>query len=109
MKPVISFCCLFFVFISLSGFSQQTSKIKFGNVTTDDFKTSIYDIDSNANAVVIADIGSTEIVGNSKGGFSLEFKNFRRAHILNKNGYAISDVSIGLYTDGEAEEELANL
>ena len=57
----------------------------------------------------MADIGSTEIIGNTKGSFSLLFNNYRRAHILNKNGYNIGDVQISLYTNGESEEELENL
>lgn len=99
-----------FSFITVSStIGQDKLKIKFGNVTADDFKTKIYPIDSNATAVIIADIGSTEIVGNTKGNFSLLFKNYRRAHILNKNGYDIGNVEINLYTSGESEEDLENL
>jgi Transglutaminase-like superfamily/Domain of Unknown Function with PDB structure (DUF3857) len=89
--------------------AQDKLKIKFGNVTAADFKPTAYAIDSNANAVVIADVGSTEIVGNSKSGISLLYRNYRRAHILNKNGYDLADVEIELYTNGDAEEELENL
>lgn len=89
--------------------AQEKSKIKFGKVTADDFKQNVYSLDSSANAIVIADIGSTEILGNTKGGFSLEFKKHKRVHILNKNGYDIANVEIGIYTDGDAEEELKNL
>lgn len=88
---------------------QEKSKIKFGNVKPEDFQTKVYAIDSSAEAVVIADIGSSEIVGNNKGWFSLEFKKFRRVHILNKNGYDIANVSITLYDDGEDEEKLESL
>lgn len=90
-------------------FAQDKPPAKFGKVSPEDFKTTVYPIDSNANAVIIADIGSTEMVGNTKGSFSLEFKKYRRAHILNKNGYDIGDVSISIYTNGDAEEDLANL
>lgn len=103
---------LFYLFLSLlagAGWSQDKLKIKFGNVTPEDFKTKVYAVDSNASAIIIADIGSTEIIGNQKGTFSLLFKNYRRAHILNKNGYNIANVEIRLYTNGEAEEELQNL
>lgn len=101
--PVI-FC------LSLSqSFAQEKSKVKFGKVTAEDFKQAIYSLDSNANAIIIADIGSTEMVGNTKGGFSLEFKKYRRARILNKNGYGIADVEIGIYTNGSAEEDLKTL
>jgi hypothetical protein len=89
--------------------AQDKSPVKFGKVSPDDFKQSVYIIDSNASAVVIADIGSTEIEGNAKGGFSLIFKNYRRVHILKKSGYDIGDVKIRIYTSGDAEEELVNL
>ena len=89
--------------------AQDRSKTKFGKVTPEDFAPKAYSIDSGASAVIIADIGSTEMKGNQKGSFSLEFKNFRRAHILNKNGYDIANVEIGIYTDGRAEEDLSGL
>lgn len=87
----------------------QTPAVKYGKISPDDFKSTVYSIDSNANAVVIADIGSTDFVGNMKGWFSLQFKFYRRAHILNKNGYDIADVEITLYNDGDDEEKLQNL
>jgi acyl carrier protein/transglutaminase-like putative cysteine protease len=98
------------VFISASqSFAQEKSNVKFGKITPEDFKHTVYGIDSNATAVVIADIGNTEMTDNGKGGFALEFKNYRRAHILNKNGYDIGNVTIRLYTDGRNEEDLSNL
>ncbi|HEX6191187.1 MAG TPA: transglutaminase domain-containing protein [Chitinophagaceae bacterium] len=99
--------CLFG--IAINAFSQDKSSAKFGNVRPEDFKTSIYSIDSNAAAIIIADVGSSEFIGNSKGNFSLLFKNYRRAHILNKTGYDISEVVIELYNDGTIEEELDGL
>jgi transglutaminase-like putative cysteine protease len=94
---------------ALQSVAQDKSNAKFGKVSPEDFKTTVYSIDSNASAVIIADIGSTEMAGNNKGGFSLQFKNYRRAHILNKSGYGIGDVTIPIYTSGNAEEELINL
>jgi hypothetical protein len=93
----------------LPAFSQAPAKIKFGKITPEDFEPKLYSVDSSASAVIIADIGSTEIVGNQKGSFSLIFKNFRRARILNKNGYDLADVEIAIYDDGKNEEELASL
>jgi hypothetical protein len=105
---------LFILLIVLSAFyseslAQDKSPVKFGKVSPEDFKTNVYSIDSNASAVIIADIGSTEMEGNRKGGFSLIFKNYRRVHILKKSGYDIGDVRIPIYTVGDAEEELVNL
>jgi hypothetical protein len=99
----------FYVLLALQVTAQEKNKIKFGDVTEKDFANKIYSIDSNANAVVIADIGSSQIDGNNKGWFSVINKHFKRVHILNKNGYDIADVSISLYSDGTDEEKLDNL
>ena len=87
--------------------SVQKPPVKYGDVSEKDFATKVYTIDSNANAVVVADIGSSEIAGNSKNWFSLEFKHYKRVHILNKNGYDEANVSIRLYnSDNNSSEEV---
>jgi len=90
-------------------FCQDKASVKFGKVSPEDFANKVYSIDSNANAVVIADIGSSEIVGNSKGWFSLEFKRYRRVHLLNKNGFDIATEEIPLYSEGDYEEKVSDL
>ena len=90
-------------------YGQDKTPVKFGKISAEDFKTSVYSIDSNAPAVVIADIGTSSITGNSKGWFSIEFKHFKRIHILKKGAYDLADVEIPLYTDGRNEEQLQNL
>jgi transglutaminase-like putative cysteine protease len=104
MKILLSTSITFF--LSLFLLAQNKVNVKFGKVSPEDFSKKVYSVDSNASAVVIADIGSSEIVGNSKGWFSLEFKRYRRVHILNKNGYDEANVEIRLYSDGDREEEL---
>lgn len=101
--------CSMLILAAFQSHAQEKSKVKFGKVSPEDFAETSYSIDTSASAVVIADIGSTEIKGNTKGNFSLEFKRFRRARIMNKNGYDIANVEIGLYTDGKAEEDLRSL
>src|SRR6187397_2759042 len=89
--------------------AQDKSPVKFGKISAEDFKTSVYSIDSNAAAVIIADIGTSTITGNSKGWFSIEFKHFKRIHILKKSSYELADVAIQLYTNGRSVEELQGL
>jgi Domain of Unknown Function with PDB structure (DUF3857)/Transglutaminase-like superfamily len=90
--------------------AQEKSPVKFGKISPADFATKVYPIDSNANAVVIADIGNSEIVGNTKGFFSIKHKHFKRVHILNKNGYDAANVSVYLYSiSNDREEELQSL
>jgi hypothetical protein len=98
-----------FLLLSLHVFSQEKVKVKFGKVSSEDFAPKVYSIDSNANAVVIADVGSSRIVGNNKGWFSLEFRRYCRVRLLNKNGFDIATQEIPLYFAGRDEEELSNL
>ncbi|MBA2498349.1 MAG: DUF3857 domain-containing protein [Chitinophagaceae bacterium] len=109
MKVKLFASLLVSLFFILPIFSQESSAVKFGKISPDDFKTTIYSIDSGAAAVIIADKGSTEIVGNSKGWFSLEFKHFKRIHILNKNGYDAADIQVLLFANDGLEEELQGL
>lgn len=91
-------------------FAQETSPYtKFGKITTEELQKKIYPVDSNANAVVLSDIGETAIEGNSKGWFSISFSHHRVVHILNKNGYDEANVEVRLYTDGANEEKLESV
>ena len=103
----LSFFQIFFLFF-LSTYGQDRSPVKFGKISPEDFKK-VYAIDNSASAVIIADIGSSEITGNLKGWFSIQFRHFKRVHILNKNGYDVANVDIPLYFEGENEEEVRNL
>mgnify|MGYP001449054203 CR=1 FL=1 len=51
----------------LCSFGQEKAPVKFGNVSEKDFATKVYPLDSNATAMVIADIGTSTIEGNNKG------------------------------------------
>ena len=107
MKVLSHFLLAILSSISLLG--QDKVNAKFGKVSPEDFATKVYNVDSNANAVVIADVGSSEIVGNTKGWFSVEFTRYKRVHILNKNGYDEANVEVLLYNDGSREETLENV
>lgn len=90
-------------------YSQDLSAVKFGKISEADFKNKVYQIDTGASAVVLADIGHTQIKGNDKGSVSLEFRYHRRIHVLRNSGYDIATVEIPLYKDGDDEEQLKDL
>ena len=94
MARLLLSCTFLFIFSII--YAQDKPPVKFGKISADDFKTTVYSIDSNASAVVIADIGSSQILGNLKGWFSIEHRHFKRVHILNKNGYDLANVEISL-------------
>lgn len=90
-------------------YGQEKLPAKFGKITAADFKNKIYSIDSSAEAIVLADIGSSQINGNLKGWFSIEFRHFKRMRILKRNALELANVEIPLYTDGFNEEKLEYL
>ncbi|HEY8968309.1 MAG TPA: hypothetical protein VIM64_04440, partial [Puia sp.] len=57
--------------------AQDKPPVKFGKISPADFDVKAPSYDTAADAVVIADIGSSEFVGNVKGWFTLEFKHFK--------------------------------
>src|SRR6185369_1819129 len=87
MRPKHFYTFFLLILPFCSVLAQERTNVKFGDVTEKDFAVKTYSIDSNANAVVLADIGSSSIEGNTKGWFSIASKHFKRAHILNKNGF----------------------
>jgi hypothetical protein len=93
-------------FIFSYGIAQDKLDIKFGKISAKDFEKKVYEIDENAGAVIIADIGTSYIESNTSGWFDLVYKHYRRVHILNKSGYDLANVSVLLYTSGNSEETL---
>jgi transglutaminase-like putative cysteine protease len=99
------FLCSFFLITNL--FSQEKLTFKFGKLDKEDFEIKSSLIDSNTNAIVVADVGKSEFRANaSEQTFSLFFKQKKRIKILNKNGFDAATITIPLYVsnDGTAEK-----
>ena len=94
------------VLLILNSRGQDKSPVKFGKISAEDFKNSVYSIDSNAAAVVIADIGYSYYEGNERGWFTFFHERHRRIHVLKNNGYDAADVEIPIYVSGGIQEEL---
>jgi len=107
--------CFFLITIFLVpffAFSQNEAKspIKFGKIATEDFNVESPLIDSNANAVIISDVGVTTFEADAhKKKFFLQFKRERRVKILNSNGFDVATMIIPLYTSGDNTEKLDKL
>lgn len=91
------------------GYAQKSELPKFGKVDAEIFSRKAYPIDSSAPAVILLDVGRTEIIGNRKGWFSMQHTHRRRVHILNKDGYEHANDVIRLYKDNDGATELVNL
>ncbi len=77
--------------------AQDKLDIKFGKVSRTDFNLTADKFDSGANALIIADIGSTSFEGDNNGSFTLVFTRFLRVKIINKNGLDAGNRKIFLY------------
>jgi hypothetical protein len=86
-------------------FSQDMPPVDFGRVTAADFDLSGSNlIDNNRNAVIIADVGSINFVGNKYGWFSYVYNRKTRIKILNKNAINLATVKIELFHRGDGQE-----
>jgi hypothetical protein len=101
-----SVCTLFLLTVLLA---QEKLNIKFGKIQPQDFDINSPLLDSNVNAIVLSDQGSTEFEGNSKGWFSMIYRRHKRIKLINKNGFDAADISIVLYSDGQDAEKLSVL
>ncbi len=96
------------IVLSLVGAAQK-APIKFGDIPMEDIKMTVYDKDSSASAVVLADYGESTISYNQTNGLQLFFERIRRIKILTKDGLKWADFSIPLYHDGTADEKVTSL
>lgn len=103
---------IFFIPVLLLGAvtnAQDLSSIKFGKVTEADLSRRNYP-DTSAGAVVIADIGFTQVKGNDNSSVSLEYKYFRRVHVLKSTAYDdLGTVEIPIRRSGDMEDKLSDL
>jgi hypothetical protein len=117
MKSMLSRCSMqwivlivFIIFPCYDIFAQEKLKVKFGKIDPQDFDISSPLIDSNTNAVVVANVGSSEFqVNAARKGFSLAFHEKKRIKLINKNGFDAATIEIPLYSDGSNEEKLESL
>jgi len=99
------FLACMFLAGNMSAFSQDKPSITFGKVSAEDFNLPKSDlIDSNTNAVIIADVGSISFVGNKNGWFSWVFKRTKRIKILNSKAINLGTVNLLSYHIGEGQE-----
>ena len=97
-----------FLSIAITSFGQKPP-IKFGDIPMNDLKMTVYEKDSSAAAVVLADYAESKIEYNETKGFQLEFERIRRIKILTKEGLKWADFKIPLYHDGDDDEKTTGL
>ena len=86
----------------------QKPPIKFGKISDEEINLKVYDKDTSAEAVIIADYGTVEIVYPSSEGFQLQVNRHRRIKILKNDGLERANGSVRLYRSGGSDENLSS-
>ena len=103
MKTVLIYLSLHLI-ISSSAFSQDKAR-GYGQISLKDFDYKVAD-NSDAEAIVLFDLGFTEFVQNDRrGGFDIRFKREKKILIKNKAGLKYADIAIPFYIDGHGKRE----
>jgi len=98
------FLLLSFSFFVITAFAQN---FPFGAVTFDDNNFDRNKIDSNANAVVLKEFGTSSIqISDRTGSFELIFEYHVKIKLYSKEGFKKANVVIPIYKDGTREEFL---
>lgn len=104
MKKSVLTVAICFCFITV--FCQK-SPFKFGDIPMEDLQLMIYDKDSSAVALILADYGKAYVSVNSVTA-KLTFERHVRIKILKKEGLSWADAAIQLYKSGSNEERIVN-
>ena len=100
-------CCLMFAGTVVH--AQDKMPVKFGKVTPQDFNVTAGNLDSAADAVVVADFGISTFVGNTKGYFNIEFRHSKRIRVMTRKGFDAAIITIPLYTTEKEAEKVDGL
>ncbi|MDX2302627.1 MAG: transglutaminase domain-containing protein [Microscillaceae bacterium] len=95
------------LWLSITLLSAQEQK--FGKISPEEWAMKTYPLDSNANAVVLFDVGKSYFKYHPNEGFKMIFERHTRIKILNKQGYDYADIQIPLYHNNSREELLTGL
>jgi len=99
---------LYTVLLGHSALAQK-APIRFGDIPMEDLKMTTYENDSSADAVILADYGTSTMQYTEANGFTVNFERITRIKILNKNGLKWADFTLSLYHDGTDEEKVSGL
>ena len=104
-----TFTKLFTLVVLLTGACHHASaqSAKFGRVSEEEIKMSMYDKDTAAAAVILSDYGSTrfEYIGELK----VVFERHLRIKIFKKSAYDWADVVVPYYQKGTGRENVTNV
>ncbi len=98
-------CCMA---LSVPSFAQK-NKFKLADVSAADFEPKFYSLDSSAQGIVLADIGSSDYEVDNTGGFNIILKKHIRTRLLNRNAFDEATMTIPLYSNSQFKERILKM
>jgi hypothetical protein len=86
----------------------QKAPVKWGKIDQEDMSMTIYDQDTSASAVILADFGSLSF-DFSSGDSRYQFERHTRIKIINRSGFDYGDIVIPFYHDEKVSQLKAHL
>jgi hypothetical protein len=111
-KTIRVYLLLFLALLAqIPGLSQENTPPVFGKVSPQDFDLSrSHLVDSNTNAVIIADVGNTYFIGNKINNWvSYVFKEYMRIKIINQQAFDLATIRVLLRGTGKTADQLDSL
>jgi hypothetical protein len=87
----------------------QKIPMKFGKVEPEFFEMKHYDKDTSAEALILGDYGTRQIIYDNQSGFVLEYTRHFRAKIFKKSAYDMANQSLVLFHNGNGQEKITLL
>jgi hypothetical protein len=107
IKKLLLCSILSVLFLNLSAQEEKDyEKVKFGNVSVEEFNVKPGGRDSAASAVVLFKIGRMNFGLSRKGNWNYYLEVHKRIKIINKEGYDYANFSIPIYRSSNGEEDL---
>lgn len=100
---------LFLVTLFHTSHAEQFENYKFSKITPEELSKKSYDIDLSADAIVLADVGITEMEGTNQGWFQVTQKRKCRIKILTKEGYSAANINILLRDNSMFRDRIVGL
>src|ERR1700761_843166 len=95
------------IFYGSSGHCQDTVLTDYGHVLPEDFHPSSPVIDSNADVVVLSDVGAAEVIGIPfLGDWRVQYMRYRRLLIRNQKGVDAAKIEISFDPDKNGSRKL---
>jgi hypothetical protein len=106
-RQLLSLLLVSFSFLTV--FGEETSKIKFGKVSESELTMTSYAADTAAVAVILSDIGTSDVEYNPEQGFTIQFNRHVRIKILKQQGAEWGNFKVLLYKSPNSKEEIGSL